>query len=111
MNWERHADTAVKGFERNAFFVMVDGRQVCDLTAEIDALTAVEAVFIKLVPLVGGMSSLVDSEEGFAMPERLRVLAGMQSGRLLEFFMTPHSDWAGGGGKLGKVPETVCQVP
>ncbi|WP_454809065.1 DUF4132 domain-containing protein [Paenarthrobacter nitroguajacolicus] len=36
------------------------------------------------------------------MPERLRVLAGMQSGRLLEFFMTPHSDWAGGGESLEK---------
>jgi hypothetical protein len=54
VNWEQHADTAVKGFERNAFFVMVDGRQVCNLSDEVDALTAVEAVFIKLVPLVGG---------------------------------------------------------
>ena len=54
VNWEQHADTAVKGFERNAFFVMVDGRQVCNLSDEVDALTAVEAVFIKLVPVVGG---------------------------------------------------------
>ncbi|MFE4194655.1 hypothetical protein ACFRJ9_02225 [Paenarthrobacter sp. NPDC056912] len=54
VSWEQEADIAVRGFERNAFFVMVDGRQVCDLTDEIDVLKATEATFIKLVPLVGG---------------------------------------------------------
>lgn len=54
VNWEHHADTAVRGFERNSFFVMVDGQQVCNLSDEVDVLKAVEAVFIKLVPLVGG---------------------------------------------------------
>ncbi|WOH19751.1 hypothetical protein IRJ34_05355 [Paenarthrobacter sp. GOM3] len=54
LNWEQQADLAVKGFQRNAFFVMVDNRQVCELTDEIDVLKATEATFIKLVPLVGG---------------------------------------------------------
>lgn len=54
VNWEQQADTAVRGFERNAFFVMVNGQQVCNLSDEVNVLTAVEAVFIKLVPLVGG---------------------------------------------------------
>lgn len=52
--WEQHAETAVRGFERNSFFVMVDGQQVCNLSDEVDVLAATEAVFIKLVPLVGG---------------------------------------------------------
>ncbi|PRB32966.1 hypothetical protein CQ020_23840 [Arthrobacter sp. MYb23] len=54
VKWEQHADTAIKGFERNSFFVMVDGRQVCNLSDEVNVLAAIEAVFIKLVPLVGG---------------------------------------------------------
>lgn len=54
VSWEQQADIAVKGFERNAFFVMVDNQQVCDLSDEIDVLKATEATFIKLVPLVGG---------------------------------------------------------
>ncbi len=54
LKWEQHADTAVRGFDRNSFFVMVDGRQVCSLLDEVNVLAAVEAVFIKLVPLVGG---------------------------------------------------------
>ena len=33
---------------------MVDGQQACNLSDNIDVLTAIEAVFIKLVPLVGG---------------------------------------------------------
>ncbi|ALO66648.1 hypothetical protein AS189_09290 [Arthrobacter alpinus] len=54
VNWEQQADTAVRGFERNAFFVLVDDRQVCNLSDEIDVLKATEATFIKLIPLVGG---------------------------------------------------------
>lgn len=54
VNWESQADIAVRGFERNTFFVMVDGQQVCDLSDEIDVLKATEATFIRLVPLVGG---------------------------------------------------------
>ena len=54
VDWEQQADTAVRGFERNAFFVMVDSQQVCNLSDEIDVAKATEATFIKLVPLVGG---------------------------------------------------------
>ncbi|GAA3273694.1 hypothetical protein [Paenarthrobacter aurescens] len=54
IKWEEQAETAVRGFERNAFFVMVDGQQACNLSDYIDVLKATEATFIKLVPLVGG---------------------------------------------------------
>ncbi|MFJ4028318.1 hypothetical protein ACIPWF_13165 [Paenarthrobacter sp. NPDC089989] len=54
LNWKQQADIAVKGFQRNAFFVMVDNQQVCELTDEVDVLKATDATFIRLVPLVGG---------------------------------------------------------
>jgi hypothetical protein len=54
VSWERQAAVAEEGFERNAFFVLVDGRQVEDLDEEL-ALTADSDIsFVKLVPLVGG---------------------------------------------------------
>jgi hypothetical protein len=54
VDWERQAKVAEDGFRRNAFFVLVDGRQVEELDEEL-ALTADSDVrFVKLVPLVGG---------------------------------------------------------
>ncbi|MFC8040367.1 hypothetical protein ACFUOZ_13535 [Paenarthrobacter sp. NPDC057355] len=53
-SWENQADAAIKGFERNAFVVLVDDRQLCSLSDQIDVSKATEATFIKLVPLVGG---------------------------------------------------------
>jgi len=54
IDWERQAAVAEEGFRRNAFFVLVDGRQVETLDEEL-ALTADSDVrFVKLVPLVGG---------------------------------------------------------
>jgi hypothetical protein len=54
VDWQRQAEVALDGFRRNAFFVIVDGRQVEELDEEL-ALTADSDVrFVKLVPLVGG---------------------------------------------------------
>jgi hypothetical protein len=45
---------AVEAFERNGFVVLVGGRQVEDLDAEIMLSTGTEVTFLRLVSLVGG---------------------------------------------------------
>ncbi|MFW0775270.1 DUF4132 domain-containing protein [Paenarthrobacter nitroguajacolicus] len=55
------------------------------------------------------MSTSAELEGRTAMPDNLRVLADEQSGRLLEFFMTPHSDWPGGGEGLEKYRERFAR--
>ncbi|HTJ39129.1 MAG TPA: hypothetical protein VL738_38380 [Dactylosporangium sp.] len=54
IDWERQADAAVAAFGRNAFFVLVDDRQVEDLDAELTLDEASRVAFIRLVQLVGG---------------------------------------------------------
>lgn len=54
LNPERLANNAVRAFEKNGFFVLVDNQQVCDLDAEIDINVDTSVSFIRLVPLVGG---------------------------------------------------------
>ena len=45
---------ALDGFRRNAFFVVVDDRQVTELDAEIRIRPETAITFVRLVPLVGG---------------------------------------------------------
>ncbi len=45
---------ALRGFEGNAFLVIVDDRQVTDLDAEIRLAQDTEVTFVRLLPLVGG---------------------------------------------------------
>ena len=45
---------ALRGFDRNAFLVIVDDRQVTDLDAEIWLAPGTDITFVRLVPLVGG---------------------------------------------------------
>lgn len=45
---------ALRGFGHNAFFVIVDDRQVTDLDAEIRLAPDTDVTFVRLVPLVGG---------------------------------------------------------
>lgn len=45
---------ALDGFRRNAFFVVVDDRQVAELDAEIRIAPETAITFVRLVPLVGG---------------------------------------------------------
>lgn len=54
VDWERQAEVAIEAFERNGFFVVVDGRQRTELDEPL-ALTADSDVrFVRLVALVGG---------------------------------------------------------
>ena len=54
VSWERQADVAIHSFLRNGFFVMVNGRQVTDLDAQIVLSETLDIAFIKLTQLVGG---------------------------------------------------------
>ena len=54
IDWQVQFDLAVEAFESGGFLVLVDDKQVTDLDAEINLTVATEAVFLKLVPLVGG---------------------------------------------------------
>ena len=54
IDWERQADIAIEQFGRNGFFVLVDGKQVVDIDAEIDLRRSVDVGFIRLTPLIGG---------------------------------------------------------
>lgn len=45
---------AIRGFVRNAFLLIVDGRQVSELDELIPFRTTSEVTFVRLVPLVGG---------------------------------------------------------
>ncbi len=54
LSWERQADIAIEGFERNAFFVLVADRQVEDLDTELKLSETDDMAFVRLVPLQGG---------------------------------------------------------
>jgi hypothetical protein len=54
LDWERQFETAVKSFEANGFFLLVDGKQVETLEEELELHSTSMVQFIKLVPLVGG---------------------------------------------------------
>ncbi len=54
VDWEAQAAVAVKAFERNGFFILVDQRQAVSLDDEVDLTAAADVTFVKLVPLVGG---------------------------------------------------------
>ncbi|MEZ5402603.1 MAG: hypothetical protein R2729_23205 [Bryobacteraceae bacterium] len=45
---------ACRSFESNGFLLLVDGRQVTELDAEVDLRPESEVDFVKLVPLIGG---------------------------------------------------------
>jgi hypothetical protein len=54
LDWERQAEAAIDAFLRNGFFVLVDGRQVTDLDAQIQLTETLDVGFVRLTPLVGG---------------------------------------------------------
>jgi hypothetical protein len=54
VDWERQADIAVEAFERQGFFLFVDGRQVDAIEEEVDLGADSEVRFLRLTPLVGG---------------------------------------------------------
>ena len=54
LDWEEQADVAIDSFQRNGFFVMVNGRQVLDLDAVLELTDTLDVGFVKLRQLVGG---------------------------------------------------------
>jgi hypothetical protein len=54
VDWQRQADVAVEAFERQGFFMFVDGKQVEELDEECELHTDSEIRFLRLTPLVGG---------------------------------------------------------
>lgn len=54
LDWEKQFDAAVKSFQTNGFFVLVDGKQVESLDQELELPPSSRVQFVKLVPLVGG---------------------------------------------------------
>ena len=51
---EPYADDALDGFARNAFFLIVDGRQATGLDDVIPLRPTSNVTFVRLVPLRGG---------------------------------------------------------
>jgi hypothetical protein len=54
VDWERQADIAVEAFQRQGFFVFVDGEQAGELDEEVALHADSEIRFLRLTPLVGG---------------------------------------------------------
>ena len=54
IDWERQAAAALAAFERNGFFVLVNGRQVTELDEVIVVSGAMDVGFLKLMPRIGG---------------------------------------------------------
>ena len=54
IDWEKQADLALRAFEQNGFFILVDDRQVTRLDEIIEVHANTQVSFMKLVPLVGG---------------------------------------------------------
>jgi hypothetical protein len=51
---EKQFERAIESFQRNGFFVLVDGLQVDELEGEIGIGSETTVTFLKLVALVGG---------------------------------------------------------
>jgi hypothetical protein len=54
LNWENQYAKVLEAFEKNGFFVIVDGQQIEELDEVIPLRETSEVHFLKLVPLVGG---------------------------------------------------------
>ncbi|HEV2195898.1 MAG TPA: hypothetical protein VGR55_09960 [Candidatus Acidoferrum sp.] len=54
LDWEKQFEVALRSFEANGFFLLVDGKQVGSLDEELELNPTTKVQFIKLVPLVGG---------------------------------------------------------
>lgn len=51
---DTQVELAIRAFQSNGFFILVDDRQVDDLDALLDVNDNTRVSFVKLVPLVGG---------------------------------------------------------
>jgi len=51
---EKQAYLALDAFQKNAFFILIDNKQVSDLKEEVILKADTNVSFVKLTPLVGG---------------------------------------------------------
>ena len=54
IHWETQFEEALRAFESNGFFMLVDDRQAESLDQSFEVKVDTEITFVKLVPLVGG---------------------------------------------------------
>lgn len=54
LDWQAHAEAALRAFARNSFFVLVGDRQVDDLDEELTLAETDVVRFVRLVALAGG---------------------------------------------------------
>jgi hypothetical protein len=54
IDWEAQAAVALEAFERQAFFLFVDGQQVDELDSDVLLGADSEVRFLRLTPLAGG---------------------------------------------------------
>lgn len=54
LDWQVQLEEALKAFETNSFFVMVDNKDIKDLDQEITLTPGSDVVFIKVMPVIGG---------------------------------------------------------
>lgn len=54
LDWEKQFEAAIKSFDANGYFLLVDGKQVESLDEELELHSSSKVQFVKLVPLVGG---------------------------------------------------------
>lgn len=54
INAANQIEAALKAFQSNGFFMLIDDRQAESLTEEVTLHPAMEVSFVKLTPLVGG---------------------------------------------------------
>lgn len=54
LDWEAQYEKAIEAFQKRAYIVLVNNKQVADLDTHIEVSATTEVTFFKLVPLVGG---------------------------------------------------------
>ncbi len=54
IDWQKQYEVALRAFETNGFFILINSRQAETLDEEFDVEPETEVSFVKLVPLVGG---------------------------------------------------------
>jgi len=54
LDWQRQFETAVRTFEQNGIFVLIDGTAIGSLDEAVKLAPGSEIRFLRLVPLMGG---------------------------------------------------------
>lgn len=54
LDWRKQFETAVRSFEQNGIFVLIDGAPIGSLDDAVEMRAGMEVRFLRLVPLMGG---------------------------------------------------------